>query len=295
MKIRALSLAVTATLLTVGLGACKRSDRVSIKNEGSDTMLEVAQAWLEAYAPKHPGIDIKVSGGGSGVGLSSLIDGKVDLANSSRAIKPEELARAKERGVEPKSHHVGYDAIAIYVHKDNPIQSISLEQLAAIYGDGATIKHWSDLGVKIPGSAAPKDAADEIMVISRQNNSGTYEYFRESVLHNHDFRLGTQDLNGSNDVVQTVATTMRAIGYCGLAYATDKVKLVPVSGKDGKPVAPSVEHVLDKTYPISRPLFMYTRGEPTGATKEYLDWILSDEGQGVLMRAGYPPLRKLPG
>jgi phosphate transport system substrate-binding protein len=284
----------SALLLALPFSACKRSDRPSINNGGSDTMLEVAMAWQQAYAAVNRDVQVRVSGGGSGVGLASLIDGKVDLANSSRPMKKEELERARKAGENPREYPVGFDAIAIYVHRDNPIASITLEQLAAIYGHARKVNHWSELGVTVPGSKQPRDKGDEILVISRQNNSGTYEYFREAVLHNHDFRLGTQDLNGSNDVVETVARTPRAIGYCGLAYATDQVKLVPVArDAESKAVAPSVDSVLDKSYPISRPLFMYTADTPKPHVQAYLDWILSDDGQRVLMRAGYPPLRRL--
>lgn len=293
MKITRLAL-LGAAVLALSLTGCKRSNRPTIKNEGSDTMLEVALAWQEAYAKVNPGVDIKVSGGGSGVGISSLVDGKIDLANASRQMKPEEIERAKKAGEDPKEYQVGFDAIAIYVHKENPIQSITLEQLAGIYSDDTRFRYWSELGITIPGSKAPKDKIDEILVVSRQNNSGTYEYFREAVLHNHDFRLGTSDLNGSNDVVQTIASTPRAIGYCGLAYATDQVKLVPVAKQAGAPPVPAtIAAVMDKSYPISRPLFMYTAHKPDPHVQAYLDWILGNDGQRVLMKAGYPPVRKL--
>ena len=262
-----------------------------VRNLGSDTMLEVAGAWAEAYDKVTDHIVVSVSGGGSGTGIAALIAGKIDLANSSRKMKAEEVRRAEEHGQHPVPHKVGYDGIAIYVHRDNPLTSISLEQLKALFGDGGDISRWSQLGVDM---GDPK--LDPIVLVSRQNNSGTYEYFREAVLGGATgrFKLECMNLNGSKDVVDFCGKTKSAIGYSGLAYANQTVRIVPVArGGDNTPVTPSNDTVIDGTYPISRPLFMYSNGEPRGATKEYLDWILSDDGQRVLMEHGYPPLRPL--
>jgi phosphate transport system substrate-binding protein len=281
--------ALCAPLLLTLLG-CGKSDRVMIQNKGSDTMLEVAQAWAETYGQDKPNLSIAVSGGGSQVGVSGIIDGTVDIANCSRELKPKEIEAARQKGNEPLAHHVGYDGIAIYVHKDNPLQSISMEQLKQLYVENGTITKWSQLGV-----TPPEGMSDDIILVSRQSNSGTYEYFRESVLGDKsaNFRLGTRDMNGSKDVVDLVSKTKSSIGYSGLSYATAQVRMLPVVGKSGGPVAPSIDTVLDKSYPIARPLFMYTIGEPKGETLTYLDWIKSDAGQKVLVQNGYPPLRKL--
>jgi phosphate transport system substrate-binding protein len=264
-----------------------------VRNLGSDTMLEVAGAWAEAYDAISDHIVVSVSGGGSGTGIAALIAGKIDLANSSRKVKAEELASARARGQDPVEHHVGYDGIAIYVHRDNPLPSISLRQLRAIFGDGGEVTRWSQLGVDLgdPG-------LDAIVPVSRQNNSGTYEYFREAVLGGATgrFKPECMNLNGSKDVVDFCAHAKTAIGYSGLAYATPEVRVVPVSKTDddgAKAVAPSNASIIDRSYPIARPLFMYSNGEPRGATREYLDWILSDAGQRVLLAHGYPPLRAL--
>ena len=282
-------LALATTALALGATSCGKSDRTLIKNKGSDTMLEVAQSWAEHYRTVKPEVNIAVTGGGSGGGIASMINGTIDIANCSRAMKPAEIEDAKKHGHSPVQHHVGYDGIAIFVHKDNPIESITLEQLKQIYIDGGTAKKWSDLGVKFPA-----DVDDTIVVISRQSNSGTYEYFREGVLGDKaNFRLGTRDLSGSKDVVDAVVNARTAIGYSGLAYATPEVKMVPVVTKSGSAVMPSIDSVIERSYPISRPLFMYTDGEPEGAEKEYLDWIKSDAGQKILLDNGYPPLRKL--
>ncbi len=281
----------TSTLLVAALLAtgCSRDAHLVVNNEGSDTMLEVALAWCEEFSAVRPDIMVAVNGGGSGRGIAALINGTVDLANSSREMAKKEREAAAKRGAEPREFVVGFDAIGVYVHKDNPIESITIDQLEAIYADGGAVTKWSQIGVTMPPGAR-----DEILVVSRQNNSGTYEYFKEAVLHKKDFRLGTYDLNGSKDVVELVSNTIASIGYCGIAYATPDVKLVPVAKAAGEPpVAPTIENTIDKSYPIARPLFMYTAGDPQGPVKAYLDWILSDEGQGVLQRAGYPPVRKL--
>lgn len=286
----------------VGLAAafisagCKKSSqsqgegKIIIQNKGSDTMVNLAQAWAEAYKKVAPNVEVEVSGGGSGVGIAALIKGTVDIANSSRDLKPSEVEQAKKNtGKEPKEFTVGFDALAIYVHKDNPIEVITIEQLMEIYAEGGKITKWSDLGVTIPGV---KD--DTIVRVSRQSSSGTYEFFREHVLNNRDFKLGSRDMNGSKEVVELVSTTPTAIGYSGMGYATPKVKMLKVAQKAGEPAySPTVENVLNKHYPIARSLHLYTLGEPQGEIKKYIDWILSNEGQKIVEETGYVPIRKL--
>ncbi len=279
--------------LALGLFAGCGEGHPELQNLGSDTMLEVAGAWSQAYHAVHPQVVVSVSGGGSGTGIANLIAGDVDIANSSRHLKDSEIEAAKKHGHTPVQHHVGYDGIALYVHKDNPLQSVTLEQLREMFGDGGKISKWSQLGVKI-GDGGTND--DTIVLASRQNNSGTYEYFREAVLGGDSGRYKSEcnNLNGSKDVVDFCGKTRSAIGYSGLAYATTAVRIVPVAKTAGAPaVIPTAATVLDGSYPISRPLFMYTNGEPTGEVKLYLDWIKSDAGQRVLQEHGYPPLRPL--
>ena len=277
-----LMILTTAALLS----ACGGGERRQvIQNKGSDTLVNVAQAWAEDYQVVNPTVVVAVSGGGSGTGIASLINGTVDIANSSRAIKDSEVEQARKNGQDPIQHIVGYDALAIFLHADNPIDEISIEQLQDIYVDGASTQSWTDLGVEVPGC---KD--QEIVVVSRQNNSGTYAYFREAVLGAQDFRLGTRDMHGSKDVVDLVEKTPCAIGYSGLAYTTDHVKMPCVSQEPGSAcVAPSVDTAVDGSYPIARPLFMYTNGEPTGYIGDYLNWIKSDEGQCIILAKGYAP------
>ncbi len=288
---RFFTLAVAATLsLSCGGEAGEgRSSRTLIQNKGSDTLVNVAQAWAEAYGQVQPGVVVAVSGGGSGTGFSALINGTVDIANSSREIRESEIeAVRKARGLEPKEHIVGYDALAIFLHADNPIDEFTLAQLADIYGEGGAFDTWPDLGVTVPGCSS-----GEIVRVSRQNNSGTYAYFREAVLREMEYKLGSRDMHGSKDVVDLVEQTPCAIGYSGLAYAIDHIKMPCVAMEEEAPcVHPTRQTAMDRSYPIARPLLMYTAGEPEGAAKDYLDWILSDEGQCILVDKGYAPLLK---
>jgi phosphate transport system substrate-binding protein len=270
-----------------GTPGSDRSGRTLIQNKGSDTLVNVAQAWAETYKNVNPDIAVAVTGGGSGTGISALINGTVDIANASREMKENELAMARQRGIEPVEWTVGYDALAVFLHPDNPIQALTLDQLAGIYGEGGTTERWSQLGVEIPGCDS-----DEIVRVSRQNNSGTYVYFQEAVLgKGRDYKLGSRDMHGSKDVVDLVQNTPCAIGYSGLAYATDEVKMPCITSDSGECVLPSVATAIDRTYPIARPLLMYTAGQPEGSIKEYLDWILSDEGQCIIQKKGYAAVR----
>ncbi len=265
-----------------------QADENVIRVEGSDTMVNVAQAWAEEYRKSHPSISIQVLGGGSGVGIASLIDGNCDLANTSRKMREIEIKRAQaNRGADPKEIIVGYDALAIYVDKTNPLDTISMEQLAEIYGDGGTITKWSQLGVK------DSPLADtDIIRVSRQSSSGTYTYFREVILGDkRDFKLGSIDQSGSKDVVALISRTPSAIGYSGMGYHTPDVKMLKVSKTTGgTAIEPTVENARSEKYPITRPLQVYVIGEPAGAIKEYLDWVLGPEGQKVVLDLGYVPV-----
>jgi len=283
-KFLLLSLAAMAVILS----ACGGGERRQVlQNKGSDTLVNVAQAWAEAYQSVNPNVVVAVSGGGSGTGIAALINGTVDIANASRSIKDKEIEEAEKNGQHPVQHIVGFDALAVFLNPANPIDELSLAQLAEIYGDGGSYTKWTDLGVEVPGC---KD--QEIVVVSRQNNSGTYAYFRETVLGDGDYRLGTRDMHGSKDVVDLVEKTPCAIGYSGLAYATDHVKMACIEKETGGScVSPSEQTAVDGSYPIARPLFMYTNGEPTGAVGEYMNWIKSDEAQCIIMKKGYAPAK----
>lgn len=288
-----LALALLAvTLLHTG---CSKGDGTgsngtagtTIQNKGSDTMVNLAQSWAEEYKKVAPEVDVEVSGGGSGVGIAALIKGTIDIASASRDMKLEEIELAKKNtGKEPKKITVGYDGLAMYVHKDNPLDEITSEQVAEIYAEDGKITKWSDMGVKIPGTST-----DEIVRVSRQSSSGTYEFLREHVLKNRDFKLGSRDMNGSKEVVELVGSTPTAIGYSGMGYSTASVKMLKVKTTQNAPAyEPNVANILAKSYPIARSLELYTLGEPEGAVKRYIEWILSDAGQRVVEATGYVPL-----
>jgi phosphate transport system substrate-binding protein len=279
----------TLLFVAVACGFGSSRSRTVIQNKGSDTLVNVAQAWAEQYKEVRPEVAVAVSGGGSGTGISALINNTVDIANCSRTMKPGEIEQARANGVEPLKFVVGYDALAVFVHKDNPVKGLTLAQLAQIYGEGGTARTWGDLGIEVPSA---RDGT--IVRVSRQNNSGTYAYFKDAVLgKGREYALGSLDMHGSKDVVDLVARTPGAIGYSGLAYATKEVRMVPIAATDGDPyVAPSVASAADGSYPIARPLMMYTRGRPEGEIKAYLDWILGEEGQRILGEKGYAPVSR---
>lgn len=292
----ALAVALTLTLAACGEGNRGKSasegggaegGKITIQNKGSDTMVNIAQAWAEAYHKARPNVAIAVSGGGSGTGIAALINKTVDIANSSREIKGEEKEKIKQAtGKDAVEHIVAYDALAIYVHKDNPLQKITKEQLAAIYGESGATADWSALGVTVPGCTDGK-----IVRISRQNNSGTYEFFREWTLGKGDFKLGSRDMQGSKDVVDAVSQAPCAIGYSGMGYKNDTVRWIPVAtAADAPGVEPSVASVHDKSYPISRALYMTTTGEVSGESARYLQWIQSAPGQAIVEQNGFVPL-----
>ena len=267
---------------------CSSSSNDSLQVSGSDTMVNVSQKWAEVYMKENPESQIQVAGGGSGVGIAALIGGDIQIANASRKMKSDELELAKKNtGKTPAEFVVGRDALAIYVHKDNPLEEISLKQLAEIYGEGGKIVSWKQLGNSVPGCAS-----DELVRVSRQSSSGTYVYFREAILgKKRDYKQGSLDQSGSKDVVDLVAKTPCAIGYSGMGYATDQVKMLRVVATEGEAgIAPTVDNAKNGSYPIARPLLIYTLGQPEGKTKVYLDWILSSAGQKIVSDLGYVPL-----
>jgi len=289
-------------LLSLWASGCGRTGgETVIRVEGSDTMVNVAQAWAEEYHQTHPGISVQVLGGGSGVGIASLIDGNCDIADCSRKMKPPEIEKATtKQGQRPEECVAGLDALAVYAHKDNPLDSISIEELAEIFGEGGEITEWRQLGVDPDSRRFTK-----IIRVNRQNSSGTYSYFREAVLYKkdrsgkeikRDYKLGSIDQSGSKDVIALISSTPCAIGYSGMGYQAPGVKMLRISRRKGEPgIAPTAANARAKDpprrYPITRPLLMYTIGNPQGPVKEYIDWILSPDGQKVLEAIGYVPIQ----
>lgn len=265
------------------------TQRTLIQNRGSDSMAIAVVEWAEQYTQENRAPGLTVSGGGSGTGIAALINGIVDVANASRMMNRREINLAREHGIAPVQHIVGYDAVAIYVHKDNPVKSLSFSQLLDIYSDGGKTESWADLRVAAPGCSDQK-----IVRVGRQNSSGTYSYLRENVLGGTRFKQGTLEAQSSKDLVALVAKTPCAIGYSSFAYATPDVKVVCITeNKDEPCTMPSIRGITERTYPVSRPLYMYTTLPATGDVKSYLDWVLSDEGQCILLRHQYAPVREV--
>jgi phosphate transport system substrate-binding protein len=266
----------------------ERPARAVIRITGSDTMVNLVQAWAENYKEVRPTVSVQVAGGGSGVGIAGLIDGTLDIAAASREMKGDERQRAIVRnGVEPREFTVALDALAVYIHKDNPLDVFSIEELAEIYGERGWIVKWSQLGVRNLACAS-----DQIIRVGRQNSSGTYAYFRDVVLGGmREYKMGSIDQSGSKDVVALVSRTPCAIGYSGIAFVTAGVKALKLSARKGQPsVTPSPATVIDRSYPIARPLYLYTAREPTGQVKAFLDWVLAREGQQIVRDLGFVPI-----
>ena len=290
--------AAVAALVLLALAlepGCGRSSterpggRTLIQNKGSDSMVIVAVVWADRYSEAEDRVGVAVTGGGSGVGISSLLNGTADLANATRKMKASEVERARALGLEPVETVVGYDAPAFIVHENNPLAALTFAQLAGIYGDGGSIESWSQLGIDVPGCSA-----DEIVRVSRQSSSGTNEHLRQALLGPEgEYKLDTRDMQGSKDVVELVAATPCAIGYTGMAYAPPaRVKSPCIAQDAGSPcVTPSMQSAVDGSYPIARPLLTYTLGQPEGAVADFLAWILSDEGQCIVREVGYAPMR----
>ena len=256
-------------------------ERKVITVKGSDTMVILGQRWAEEYMNKNPGISIQVTGGGSGTGIAALINGATDICESSRPMKEKEKQDIRARhGKEVKEIPVALDGLAIYVHRSNPIQSITRAQLKSIYR--GRLSNWRELGWENA----------QIVTYSRENNSGTYVFFKEHILDNEDFAENVQTLPGTAAIVNAVANDRRSIGYGGIAYSSG-IRAVPVVGKEGgEAVSPSLETVQSGKYPLSRNLYFYTAGEPLGHIKEFINWVLSDEGQKTCDQVGYYPLKK---
>jgi len=268
-----LPLAAAATLMGATSG-----NTVTVK--GSDTMVIMAQRWAEAYMAKHPGTVVQVTGGGSGTGISALINGTTDICNSSRPMKSAERAKLKDRyatlGVEIKS---AKDGLSVYVNDANSVKDITIDQLRDVYL--GKITNWKQLG----GSDS------KIIVYGRENNSGTYIFFKDNVLGGKDYVANMQSMPGTAAVVNAVAKDANGIGYGGMAYAKG-IRIVALKKTaSSAAVAPSAETVGNGTYPLSRYLFMYTANRPSGAVKQYIDWVLSPEGQAIATQVGYFPAR----
>lgn len=274
--------ALTGAGLLLTLGALLAAGK-PIVIKGSDTMAMLGQGWAEAYLGSHPNSDISVQGGGSGTGITALINGACDICQASRAMKGTEIAKCKDRNFVPVATTVALDGIALAVNTDNPVTSLTLAQIKAIYTGRVT--NWKQLG--------GRDA--NIVVLSRENSSGTYAYLRESVLNNERYTTGALMMPTTKSIQQEISNNPRAIGYGGEAYFKGKrnVKVLPIALKAGSaPVLPGDDNVRSKKYPISRPLYFYTAGQPAGEVRAFVKFCLSDRGQQIAEKLGYVALSR---
>lgn len=252
----------------------------TITVKGSDTMVILAQRWAEEYMKANPEVTVQVTGGGSGTGISALINGTTDICNASRPMKNSEREKLKQRysslGVEVKT---AKDGIALYVNEKNIVKELTMEQIKAIYT--GLITNWKDVG--------GEDA--KIIVYGRDNSSGTYVYFRDFVLSGQDYTSTMQSLPGTAAIVNAVEKDVNGIGYGGAAYGKgiSYLKVKKDNGTLG--YEPTLENVKENKYPITRYLYIYLKNKPTGELKKYIDWILSDEGQTIVSKVGYFPIR----
>jgi len=275
-----MKLLLSSILLTATLASPLAASAGNITIKGSDTMVLLGQRWAEAYMGKNQGANIQVTGGGSGTGISALINGTTDICQASRPMSAAEKGNLRDRyntpGVEIP---VARDGLSVYVNAVNPMKEISMEQLRLIFT--GKITNWKEVG--------GKDA--KIIVYSRENSSGTYVFFKEHVLKNADYTPRAQGMPGTAAVVNAVSKEKNGIGYGGAAYAKG-IRILSVK-KDaaGAAVTPDLAHVQDGSYPLSRPLFFYVRNKPAGDIKTFVDWVLSKEGQDIVTKVGYFPVK----
>lgn len=274
------AMAIAACLGLAGQGLANKTLQV----KGSDTMVHLSSAWAEKFMQANPGMEVAVTGGGSGTGVSALINGTCDLANSSRDIKESERAAVRSKGAEPKEYTVALDGIAVIVNPSNPLNSLSMNQIKQIYTGQAG--KWKQVG----------GGDGKIVVYTRDSSSGTYAFFQEHVLGKKDYSVRARRLAATSAIVQAVSEDLNAIGYVGLGYvkeAGSKVKVLAVKAKDGdsQGVLPSEETVKNNAYPIARGLFVMGKGEPQGVIKAYIDFIMGSEGQAIVRDMGFVPLQ----
>ncbi|MDD5408736.1 MAG: phosphate ABC transporter substrate-binding protein [Candidatus Omnitrophica bacterium] len=274
-------------LVIFTVSAFAGKDEHSIQIKGSDTMVNLGQAWAEKYMEENSGDFVAVTGGGSGTGLSSLISGSCDIAMSSRNIKDKEIALAKQKGINPFETKVALDGLAVVISPANPVHKLTLNQLAGIFT--GRITNWKEVGGK----------DERIVILSREVNSGTHVYFKEHVLRNNnasgkeEFASSALMLSSSQAIADEVASNPAAIGYYGMGYISSKQKTIAVA-KDDKSeyVEPNIDNVLSGKYPISRPLFLYTNNQPQGLIKKFVDYVLSREGQEIVVKTDFVPVIK---
>ena len=256
------------------------------KIKGSDTVLPVSQEAAETYMNSHPGARVTVTGGGSGVGISALLDGTTDIAMASRSIKFSERMKLKKGGKQLREAVVAYDALAVVVNPGNPVTNLTRQQLEDIFR--GKITNWNQVRDAVTGRRG-EDL--KIIVYSRETSSGTYEFFKTSVLNEKNYMAGVLSMPATGAVIQSVSQTRGAIGYVGMAYVNKRVKAIKVSYVGKNFVYPSMATGRNHTYPIIRELYYYYTADKESVVKPFISYLLSDAGQRIVMKSGYVPVR----
>ena len=284
-KKKSLLLLVIGVALAVVVSGCG-GGRKALQIKGSDTMVNLGQAWAEEFMKNNPTISIAVTGGGSGTGIAAVISGSTDIAEASRNMEPKEIEQAEKRGIQPKEIHVANDGITLVVNPSNPVSKLTIQQLSEIYT--GKIGNWKELG-----------GPDlKIVALSRERNSGTHVFFLEHVVklgntkNPNEFAPSILMMPSSQAIIEEVKANTSAIGYVGLGYLTNKEKALAVAKDSSSPyVIPSVSSVTKKEYPISRSLLFYTNGEPANDVKTFIDYVLSPAGQSMVLKMDFVPIR----
>ena len=279
MKTTSLKIAIVAAIFAAAVGfVFAPADTITVK--GSDTMVQLGQRWAEKYMKSHPEVNIQVTGGGSGTGISALINGTTEVCNASRPMKDAEKLKLRERygssGIEVRT---AKDGLTVYLNEGNGVSELSFAQLKGIFT--GTIKNWKEVG----GNDAP------IILYGRENSSGTYAFFKEKVLNDEDYSSSCQTLPGTAAVVNAVKRDVNGIGYGGAGYAKGVKECAVRQEASGTAYKPTEENVKSGAYPITRFLYIYLRQKPSGALKEYINWIVGPEGQEVVKAEGFFPVR----
>lgn len=279
---------VMALLVCFLLSGAVRAQELkgSIQIKGSDTMVNLAQAWAEEFSKNNPGINAAVTGGGSGTGIAALISGTADIAISSRTMKDKEINKAKASGIEPNEIKTALDGLAVVAHPSNPVSRLTIGQLSDIFT--GKIKNWKEVG----GTNLP------IVILSREVNSGTHVYFKEHVVRKGDeksveeFSPAALLMPSSQAIADEIAQNPNAIGYYGMGYISSKQKVIAVAKDANSPYTiPAIGNVQDNSYPISRPLLIYTKGQPQGVIKAFVDFVLSAQGQEIVKKIDFVPIK----
>jgi phosphate transport system substrate-binding protein len=279
-------LCILVIVVTLAFLARNSYSQGMVQIKGSDTMVNLGQAWAEAFMEKHPEAFVAVTGGGSGTGIASLLNRTCDIAQCSREMKQKEIELAHKKGINPVEFTVALDGLAVVVHPANPVDKLTIDQLSAIFT--ARITNWKEVGGR----------DSKIVILSREVNSGTHVYFKEHVLRRgnpnskEEFASSALLMPSSQAIADEVAQNPQAIGYYGMGYISPSQKAVAIAKDKNNPyILPTIKNVIEGRYAISRPLFMYTNGEPKGLVKEFLDFVLSDEGQKIVLDIDFVPVK----